>query len=211
MADSFEDMGKEVLRQRQDVARCKSQLVLEEGSYSPPVPILGDSLDFDFNLNILRTPFAIRRRIGSVGLINRKRNLPTASAVGSKVVGCSQQVATQAPEGELSLVVGQAERQLLRLELLLQRERAAVAGIVGRRKQINELADLEARLSDLGEDLRKPQSMRRQRMPVVGGRGRVKARKFREHVEMRGQRGREITGAMLAASAAPRKEDDFVA
>jgi hypothetical protein len=184
MACPLEDMRKEVLRQRQDIARCESQLVLQDGGYTPPVPILGNPLDLDFNLEIRTMPFAIRRRIGSLGFIDLNRNSQIASAARGNVVRCGQQLAPQAPERELSLVVGQAERQLLRLDLLLQRERSAVAGVVGCREQIEEFGNAEARLGDLGQDLRQSQSMGRHRVPVVGCRGRVEPSEFRESVEI---------------------------
>ena len=71
----------------------------------------------------------------------------------------------QPPQGVLGFVVGQPERGVQRLVLVLQRERVVAVEVRIGGEQEEQLADAEGGGVDLGQDLGEPQRVRRPRVP----------------------------------------------
>ena len=97
------------------------------------------------------------------------------------------------------VVVGQPERGVRRLVLVLQRERVVAVGVRTGREQEDQLADAEGGGVDLGQHVGEPQRVRRPRVPGVGGRAWVETGQPGQRVEVRGQQLDEVPGPPLAA------------
>jgi hypothetical protein len=73
------------------------------------------------------------------------------------------------------LLVGQFQRPIERVVLVLERKRIVAIEMIVGGEQIEDLADAEVGGVDFRQHLGKPQRMRRERAPGVGSGGRIES------------------------------------